>query len=162
MLTLSQKKAETMRKTTNFSRLLLLAAISLNSTVTLAAMYKWVDEDGNTNYTQSPPPGDLKAETIKAPPKINPDHAKKQLEERKKLLQEAGDSRTKAADEKRKAEQVKEQKKADCDKAKARLASYSRPRVNLLDENGNPARATEEQRQAEIAKSRELIAKLCN
>jgi len=151
-----------MRKTTILSYLFFLSAIGLNSSVTFAAMYKWVDEDGNTNYTQSPPPGDVEAETIKAPPKINPEHAKKQLEERKKLLQDANENRTKAADEKRKAEQMKEQKKADCENARARLASYLRPRVNLLDKDGNPARATEEQRQAEISKSRELVNKLCN
>ena len=125
-------------------------------------MYKWVDDEGNTHYTQSPPPGDIEAKTIDPPPKINPDHAKEQLENRQELLQQARDGRHQAVDQKRKEEQDLAGKKAECDKAEARLASYQRPRVNLLDEDGNPSRATEEQRQAELAKSRELIKKLCN
>ncbi|MCG8614453.1 MAG: DUF4124 domain-containing protein, partial [Pseudomonadales bacterium] len=28
-------------------------------------MYKWVDEDGNTHYSQSPPPAGVEGTTIK-------------------------------------------------------------------------------------------------
>ena len=61
-----------MRKTTIFSQLLLLAAIMTNTSVLHAVTYKWVDEDGNTHYTQSPPPGDTKAETIAPAPSGEP------------------------------------------------------------------------------------------
>ena len=43
----------------------------------IARMYKWVDEDGNTQYTQSPPPGDIESEVIKPPPKVDTEAAEK-------------------------------------------------------------------------------------
>jgi membrane-bound lytic murein transglycosylase len=153
-----------MRKTTTMRRklpILLLGGFFFYSQYSIAEMYKWVDDEGNTHYTQSPPPGDVKAKTIKPPPKVNPEHSQKQLQNRQKSLNEARDNRQKAGEEKREREQELEQQRADCEKAKARLASYQRPRVNLVDKDGNPSRATEEQRQAEIARSKDLISKLC-
>ncbi len=45
--------------------LLLIALMSVG--VAHAAMYKWVDEEGNVSYSQNPPPG-KKAEVIAPPP----------------------------------------------------------------------------------------------
>ena len=50
---------------------------------------------------------------------------------------------------------------AKCEQAKKRLASYQRPRVNLVDKDGNYTVAGEDKRQAEIKKSQDLITKLC-
>ena len=67
----------------------------------------------------------------------------------------------KSKQQKKDEQQDLEKQRADCGKAKARLASYERPRVNVKDKDGNPARVPEEQRQKEIEKSKELVAKLC-
>ncbi|NKB37811.1 MAG: DUF4124 domain-containing protein [Gammaproteobacteria bacterium] len=161
MLTLSQKTVRTMRKTTIFGQLLLLAALMSNTSILNAVTYKWVDEEGNTHYTQSPPPGDTKAQTIAPPPSVNPEHAKKQVEKRKKILQDASDGRTKSSEEKKKASEEKARNQAKCEQAKKRLASYQRPRVNLVDKDGNYTVAGEDKRQAEIKKSQDLINELC-
>ena len=49
-----------------------------------ARMYKWVDEEGNTHYTQSPPPGDIEPETLKLPADIDPAISEKSFEKYKK------------------------------------------------------------------------------
>ena len=46
--------------------IVLLLGIALGSTPAFAQMYKWVDKDGKTHYTDSPPPDDAKK---LAPPK---------------------------------------------------------------------------------------------
>ena len=51
-----------------------------------AALYKWVDADGNTHYTQQPPPGDIDSETIKPPPRIDKEGALKDLDEKHKYM----------------------------------------------------------------------------
>lgn len=162
MLSPSQKTAKSMRNKPSAAQFFLLAAIFLNSSVSVAEMYKWVDEEGRTHYTQSPPPGDIEASTIKPPPKINPEHAQKQLENRKNILDGIDKSRKDKKEEVVKQEQDKEKKAADCEKARKRLASYQRPRIMVKDADGNPSRLDEKQRMAEQKKSRELIEKLCN
>lgn len=161
MLTPSRKTVISMRKTVNYLRVICLAAFCLISSISLAEMYKWVDEDGNTHYTQSPPPEGMEGTTIKPPPKVNVRQAQKELETRKRLLADMEKERKEKQQATIKKQQEEKQQKAKCEQARARLASYERPRVNLIDEEGNPIRATEEQRQAELAKSRELVEKLC-
>ncbi len=153
-----------MRKTTTIARklpVLLIGTMCLYAQYSLAEMYKWVDDDGNTHYTQSPPPGDIEGKTIKPPPKVNPDQAQKQLKNRQKNLADARDDRLKAVEEKDKEAGELASQRAKCEQARARLASYERPRVNLVDKDGKPSRATEEQRQSELAKSKKSIAELC-
>jgi len=137
-------------------------ALSLLSFATPAEMYKWVDSDGITHYTQSPPPGGVEATTIEPPPKVDTEAARKALEQRRQMLQEARQSRLELEQQEKRQAEEEARKKAECEQARARFASYQRPRVNLIDEQGNPVRATEEQRQAELEKSRELVEKLCN
>ena len=127
-----------------------------------AEMYKWVDEDGNTHYSQSPPVSDVEVETIKPPPTIDIDAANKALEEQKKKADKLKDERLTAKEEKKKAEEETAQKQKECDMAKKRLASYQRPRVNVKNPDGSLRVIEEEERQAEIKKSKEYIEKACN
>ncbi len=143
------------------SKILLVSSLSLYGHNVLAEMYKWIDDEGNTHYTQSPPPGDIQAKKIKPPPKIDSTQAVEQLQHRQKQLEESRIQRNKTAEQKREKQRELEKQRAECEQAKARLASYERPRVNLLDKDGNPTRATEEQRQAELARSKELVKQLC-
>ena len=139
-----------------------IAALSLNSSISLAAMYKWVDEDGKTHYSQSPPHGDIKGETIKPPPRINPEHAQEQWEERKKLLDGYQKNRDESKEARLKEEQEKEQRKANCAQARAHAASMERPRVNAIAEDGTRTVMDEDQRLADLKKAREQVKEYCN
>jgi hypothetical protein len=72
-----------------------------------AALYKWVDGNGRTVYSDQPPPGDVKAEIVgAAPPPANPDAAKD-------LANREAEFR------KRQADRVEDAKKAEKSRAEA-------------------------------------------
>lgn len=127
-----------------------------------AGMYKWVDEEGNVQYTQTPPPAGIEAETIKPPPKVDTGAALKELEAQQEKAAELRESRLEQAEKEAQARQELELRKKNCELAKARLASYERPMVKFVQEDGTRVRATEEERQAEIVKSQEMIKEWCD
>ena len=70
-----------MRKITFLGFLLLLS--SWASCGYSATLYKWVDEDGNVTYQDTPPPGDVEYESsnVDGPPPPLPDEAGLKIEE---------------------------------------------------------------------------------
>jgi hypothetical protein len=78
-----------------------------------AALYKWTDANGHVVYSDQPPPGDVKTETLKGPPPpANPnavkDMAAKDLELKKKRADAAEKDKkaeTQRADANKRAEQ---------------------------------------------------------
>ncbi|MEE8321222.1 MAG: DUF4124 domain-containing protein [Gammaproteobacteria bacterium] len=129
--------------------------------ITVAKMYKWVDAEGNTQYTQHPPPGDIEAETIKPPPKVDTEGAVKQLETQKKKATDLREDRLKAAGEKRKAEEDLALVKENCRRAQGNLTNYQRPRGLIAQPDGSRVRLTEEERQQKLAETRESIKEWC-
>jgi hypothetical protein len=101
---------------------LIIAAIAL-AVVPLASaeMYKYVDKNGKTVYTDQPP-ADADAHRIAGPSSAQP--AKSFVEKDKELQK----GRDKAADDTKKAadkEKVSNAKKENCDNARQRLAVYT-------------------------------------
>lgn len=142
---------------------LLLLMMLVFSGNAAAAMYKWVDEDGNVHYTQTPPPADVRqAETIKPPPDVNTDKARKDLEQEQELVDKIREQRLETKEEERLAQKEREQKEANCKMARDRLASYTQPRVRYTGEDGNRYYFTEEERQEQIQKSKDMIDEFCN
>lgn len=127
-----------------------------------AEMYKWVDEDGNTHYSQSPPVDNVNIETIKSQSSVDTETARKALEKQKQTADKLREARITKKDEKQKAEDDELEKQKKCQQAKKRLASYQRPRVNIKNEDGSQKTIPEEQRQAEIKKSQDYVDKVCN
>ncbi len=144
--------------------------LSLGSLIVLATLspiitadaYKWIDAEGNTHYGDSPPPDNVTAEQIKPPPGADTEAAQKQLREKQQQAQERSEQR--AETEQKSAEMAREQaeKTEKCAAATKRLASYQRPRVNKVKADGSLRRIPEEERQAEIKKSRDYIDQFCN
>jgi hypothetical protein len=126
-----------------------------------AATYKWVDEDGNVQYTQTPPPAGIEAETIQPPPKVDTDAALKQLESQEKQATELQKGRHEEADKRAKAEEELALQKKNCELARKRLASYELPRVEYVQADGSRVKATEEERQEQIKKSEDMIKEFC-
>jgi uncharacterized protein DUF4124 len=126
-----------------------------------AKMYKWVDEDGHVQYSQSPPNSDVKVEEIKPPGKVDTDSAQKQLEAQKARANELSEKRLESKNETAKSEEEAAQKVKRCDQARARLKSFQRPRVNLLDEDGNRVRAKEEDRLKGLEDAKKYLSDNC-
>jgi hypothetical protein len=127
-----------------------------------AAIYKWVDENGNVQYTQTPPPANVKAETIQPPPPdTNSAAALKQLSDQEQQLKDMDKQRKEQADKEAKAAEELALQQKNCQMAKDRLASYARPRVKFVQPDGTRVRATEEERQEQIKKSEDMIKEFC-
>ena len=127
-----------------------------------AALYKWVDADGNTHYTQNPPPGGIEADVIKPPPRVNTEKARNQLEEVQKYLEEIQEERSKQAKKEQNEEANEAIRKSNCDLGRDKLTRLTDiPRVQTTDKDGNVSRLTEEERQSKIKAAQELIDKDC-
>ncbi|OGT34747.1 MAG: hypothetical protein A2W28_04300 [Gammaproteobacteria bacterium RBG_16_51_14] len=126
-----------------------------------AEMFKWTDAEGNIVYSQSPPPGDIQAETIKPPPKVDTEAAQEQLEAQEKKADELREGRLKQAEEKGKAEADLALQQENCRRAQANLANYQRPRGLIAQPDGSRIRLTEEERQQKLAEMEGLIKEWC-
>lgn len=128
-----------------------------------AKMYKWVDEDGVTHYTQTPPPGDIESSTIK--PRTGPEPTaadkkdnsigknQKDKDDKKKAEVESDDGISDA--------EYEAQVKQACESARKSYQSYQRPRVNIQNEDGSYRVAGEEERQAGLKRAQDAINKYC-
>jgi len=138
---------------------ILLGLLSFNAQ---GKIYKWVDENGTTHYTQQPPPAGVQSKTITPPPDVDTGAAREQMKKQQERAQKYMDDRNKAKQEEAKKQQQAEAQKRACEQARTRLQSFQRPRVNFVDKDGTRRRATEEERQAQLKKTQEYIDKNCN
>lgn len=130
-----------------------------------AKLYKWVDAEGNTHYTQSPPPEGVTTEDVKLPASVNLDNkeAVKSFEEQQKKGQESAETKQKDEKELNREAEHTALKKDNCRKARAKLENVqSAGRIRAIDENGNVIRATEEERQRRIMDAQGKIEKWCD
>lgn len=126
-----------------------------------ARMYKWVDEDGNTHYTQKPPPEDIDSKVIETQQNGYSSDADEALKKQEEGFAKRRDARLKAEEEEAQQKQLAQQMKERCEQSKKRLTSYQYPRVNVRNQDGSARRISEEERQAEIAKSHEYVNEYC-
>ncbi len=126
-----------------------------------ARMYKWVDEDGVTQYTQTPPPGEIEAKTIEVEKGPAPASA---ASKDKSVLQNTVKKEEKeqaAAEDTISDAEYEAQVQKACESARKSLLSYQRNRVNLVDKDGNVRVAGEEERQAGLKAAEQAIKKYC-
>lgn len=143
------------------SIIIIISSLSY-SMMSIAQVYKWTDADGTTHYTQTPPPKDIEAIKIKSPPPVDTESANEELRLKKKRLDKTREQRLKHAEKREKEEQEKKLADQNCQRARARLATYQKPRVNLVDEAGNYTKITEEERLSELTKSKDLVDEHCD
>ncbi len=139
-----------------------LSGLLVSSNLVYAEFYKWVDSDGNVHYTQTPPnQGVVDLESIK--PKTSP-ASESSLERMKQEKEKVNALRDKRLEEKKKAEeqeQFKAVKEKNCQIAKDRLSTYSRPRGLIQQDDGTAIRITEEKRQTELKSANDLVKEWC-
>ena len=127
-------------------------------------MYKWVDADGNTHYTQTPPPDGIAKEDLNLPAsaKLDNTEAVKAFEDQHNKKQESAETRQKDEKEQNRSAEHTALKKENCRKAKAKLENVQNTvRIRAVDEYGNIVRASEEERQRRITEAQENIKKWC-
>jgi hypothetical protein len=128
-----------------------------------AEIYKWVDEEGNVNYSQHPPQGGGEISTIKPPPKVDTEAAVKQLEDQRKAFSDQKEEKAKQDKETQKGAEQIALRESNCQKARAKYDNVvNTRRVRALDEYGNVTRVTDEEHQRRIADAAAKIAKWCD
>jgi hypothetical protein len=148
-------------------QILIAIAILLATATVCAQVYRWVDKDGKVNYTDTPPPKDVKdaAKKIDARPASSTsdgvDRAKatvKNNKEADKRKESAAEAAKKADDEAKLAANHAER----CKDAKRNLANFESGRpLNTNDEKGERTFMGDEERKANIKKSQDVIAESC-
>ncbi len=129
-----------------------------------AAMYKWVDENGVTQYTQYPPPN-RKVEVVAPPPPPaeDPQEAQKKLE----TLLQSQDEQHKAAataegEQTKTAEQAK-LREQNCQTARNNLEKLTTGgRKRVIGPDGVASYLTEEDQQARIDTAKKQIEEFCD
>ncbi|RME33910.1 MAG: DUF4124 domain-containing protein [Gammaproteobacteria bacterium] len=138
---------------------LLLAALLLPLVTGAAQVYRWVDDQGQIHFSQTPPETG-QAEVVETPPAPPP--ATDRLEALKKKAEEplkkAAELKKKRQEETQQAQELE----AYCERQRKELEGLlSAQRIYVTDEQGNRVRAPEEVRQERIRKVREAIAEHC-
>ncbi|MBN1378493.1 MAG: DUF4124 domain-containing protein [Gammaproteobacteria bacterium] len=151
------------------SRKCVLLMLSVVTTLALTdgwaeRIYKWKDADGQTVYSQTPPPEGIRAERLSGAPRSpeDPVEAMNQLRERAEAF--AGRREDRLLVEKEGQQALEEKKKRDeiCATLRKNLETLqNNPRVRDQSEGKEPVVITEEQRQANIKSTQERIQKEC-
>ncbi|MCC8997332.1 MAG: DUF4124 domain-containing protein [Nitrosomonas sp.] len=144
-----------------------LMATLLSIPQALAQVYKWVDENGKTQYTDRPPPPGVATEKKRFNTKGGtPSSSGASGTNQPQSLSEAREALDKRQVE-RKEEQSKQQSKAEEDKkkcieAQTRLRMYTEsPRLTVPDGAGGIAYVDDNERQKKIDQATKEIATLC-
>ncbi len=149
-------------------QILFFSLLTLLSTTSLAAIYKWVDAEGNVHYGQQRP-ANASAERMRVP-----EHAPVDTSTYKRPGFNSGtntsstntkEAEKNTAEEDEEVKETKAEKKqrlANCKQIRDNLAIMeSRGRIRSKDKDGNTTYLSEEEKQARMKKSRDTLAKSC-
>lgn len=126
-----------------------------------AAMYRWVDQNGVVQYTQTPPPG-LQADKVAPapPPSANPG-----IDAVRELNQNAAKTREEKAKKEAEATQQKAGREDLCKRAQERVAfmeTRSPTRVATKNADGSTRRLTVEEYDKDLGEARTVVSKNCS
>lgn len=133
-------------------RIIVLAIFMIFTHSAFAGLYKWVDEEGNVNYSQNPPKN-TSYKTLKAPPPP-PKNAKPAYSINND--EEATEKTIKAELAKNRALREK-----NCEIGKNNLRSYQTYR-RIQNEDGSITRVDEKERARQIESAKDLIRDFCS
>ena len=132
-----------------------------------AQMYKWVDSDGRVQYSDKPPPGNIKSEKLSAPARAGAPAASEGKPEKTKDAAKA--SPNTAAEQEQafrkrqldaaKAQEEEGQKQAQ---ARERAENCKRAQAARVDEKGERVYMDDRQIDQETAKAQREAAAVCN
>jgi hypothetical protein len=130
-----------------------------------AAMYKWVDETGQTVYSQTPPPAGpvTRIEKQAAP---DPSGRERQRSELRREIERSYDEaveREQRASERQKAEAERQARATNCEIARSNLeALQGQSRRQFNTPEGEYRTLTDDEREQRIRKARDNIEKNCD
>jgi len=146
-----------------FTNRLLLGAMLLVASLSVhAAFYKWVDANGVTQYSQSPPPSGH-YQVMRSSPPPGDTNAVPSPVDTSPPTQNSATSPTTAAppDNQRQAGQ-QAAREQNCQLAKHRLTQLeNHPRVRITAADGSVRVMSEEEKQAKLLETRKMVSDMC-
>lgn len=141
-------------------RLAIAFGAALISAAASAAVYRWVDAQGQVHYGDRPPV-DVRAESI--PPALPPgdDGAYQALQDYVRTLEAQRAERAKEAEQQHQKEEHAAARKAECESSRERRSRLERPRQLEYQPDGSARRLTEEERQLRIQETDQRVADAC-
>jgi hypothetical protein len=135
----------------------------------VAATYKWTDENGQTIYSQTPPPaGTQGVERIKGPPPPSrnsgtPSTAAQKTKDAAAAFNERREERKTQEQDKKKMQDADAKRKEHCDGMRADIETLTnKPIVRRTSEDGGESRVlTTEEREADVKILRERVKNEC-
>ncbi|HEY2336064.1 MAG TPA: DUF4124 domain-containing protein [Burkholderiales bacterium] len=148
--------------------LVLLTALGVGFAAS-AQQYKWVDQNGRTQYGDNPPPG-VKATPLRAPAAASSAPATSQsggkpatAAEQDAAFRKRQEDSAKAADKATQTAGDASQKKEQCARSQEYLRGLeSGQRIAVTDKNGERAYLDDDQRASETLKARQMVQQACN
>lgn len=139
-------------------------ALVLVAPLQAGEIYKWVDEDGVTHYSQQPPPsGDAARVGVDRPPEEEIERERQEMEETGERLDARREERREAEQQARKEAGEREERERRCEDLRSSLKKLTENRRLLVpDGDGGVRRLPEEERQQRVAERRRQIEEECD
>ena len=148
-------------RTSLFIQSCLVILCLLIPSLSTAEAYKWVDDDGKTNYTQLPPPPGYEWETVReAPsPSVAPAPPETGLPERYEEEHKERENKAAVATQEKKNADIR---KLNCDAATRNLTVLEKEgQRRYMSADGELLRPTDEERQQLIDQAKQQMEKYC-
>ncbi len=148
-------------KTTFLGFLLATASATLTFSSAYAAIYKWVDAEGNVHYGEQPVSQDAERLQIKIREPVKPAASEDGKDADKET--EDKDKKEEAKPEKTEPPKMsKKEKRARCKQAKGNLNTIlTHGRLRERDKSGNSRYLTDEEKQRRLKTARKNVRKYC-
>ncbi len=150
------------------TKLIMLSAAFLFSTLTFAAIYKWTDEQGNVHYGQQRPVGATseKMNVQKHAPEntstYNRPGSQKDAKNAGKSGNEAKPADGQESGKKPETRAEKKKRLAACEQARKSLKTMVETgRIRAKDKDGNTTYLSQAQKEERMKQSREMLSKHC-
>jgi len=149
-------------------KLLLAASLCISAALLQSPargeMYKWTNAAGEVQYTQVPPPGEIKTEVIQGapPPADDPDKINEKLQNEVDAMDETLSRQEEALKEKNLRKEKDETYEKNCISARNNLAALQEGgRKRYLTADGQVIHLSEEERQQRINEAKDQIDEFC-
>ncbi len=144
------------------NRLLLGATLIVVSLSVHAAFYKWVDANGVTQYSQSPPPSGHYQVMRSSPPPGDTNPGQSPVDTSPPTQNSATSPAAAAPPDKQQQARQQAAREQNCQLAKQRLTQLeNHPRVRITAADGSVRVMSEEEKQAKLLETRKIVNDMC-
>ena len=138
--------------------------IGLAGPLAAAEIYKWVDEEGVTHYTQQPPPASQASRVdVTGPGEAEIEREQRAMEQTAAELEAAREQRRESAREEARAERQEARRAQQCAQLRENIETLAdRRRLRVRDGEGRVRRLSEEERRQRLAERRAELDEHCD